>query len=73
MDRDQMLGQIVAYAEQHGTGPDWLRHFVNDVTGSQVEPVYCADELLAQLTPSQVEVVHEVIATHESWGSRRAS
>ena len=61
---------ITDYAERHGMQEQELRAFITDVTGSHV--CDAEGQTLSLLTPSELELVHDVVSSHNSF-ERRAS
>jgi hypothetical protein len=72
MDRDQMEREITEYAERHGMTAEGLWLFVGDVTGSYLDTAL-DHEVFSRLTQSELELVHDVVTSHNSWDARRAS
>ncbi|MEI9940264.1 MAG: hypothetical protein WDO69_23850 [Pseudomonadota bacterium] len=68
MDRSVMEQQITEYAERHDLTAEELRSLVVDITGSGPHEV---DDLLPRLTPSELELVHDVVTSHNSFSARR--
>lgn len=75
MEREKMIDAIIAYAEEHAMGPNLLLQFVGDVTGTYLDIEFGESygDTFSRLCPSELELVHDVVATHNSWESRRAS
>lgn len=70
MDRPTMEQAITEYAERHSMREQELRCFIADITGSHVWDL--EGRMLSLLTPSEIELVHDVVASHNSF-ERRAS
>ena len=70
MDRSIMEQEITEYAERHSMTEQELRSFVANITGSHVWDQ--EGRMLSLLTSSEVELVHDVVESHNSFG-RRAS
>lgn len=73
MERERMTEKITEYAERHDMSHAELWMFVGDVTGSYVDTAADGADLLSRLSPSELELVHEVVLGHDDFESRRAS